>query len=168
MEVWKDIEGYEGHYQVSNLGRVKSLKFGKQLIMKGGFTSNGYPCVTLLANNKQLSKNIHRLVAESFLENRNSYKCVNHKNGIKSDNRVENLEWCTHKQNSKHAVNAGLIKSGENSYKCKTTEETIKKIFLLRKAGMQRKEIIKSLNISINVYKDVTSGKSWKNLKIEL
>lgn len=164
MEIWKDVKGYEGLYQVSNLGRVKSLKSGKEKIMVGGFTLSGYHCVTLLKNKTQKTRTTHRMVAESFIENNFSYSCVNHKNGIKGDNRVENIEWCSHKQNSNHAVKFGFIKSGEKSYMCKTKEETIKKIFVLKNQGFSRKEILNALNISIHIYKDVISGKTWKNL----
>ena len=101
-EIWKDIEGYEGLYQVSNLGRVKSL----QMYANGGYkkrvkilkpcnNGNGYYVVYLMKNKKRSVNYIHRLVAQAFLKNFNNYKCINHKDENKSNNNVDNLEWCS-------------------------------------------------------------------------
>ena len=103
-EIWKDKKDYEGHYQVSNCGRVKSIKFGKERILKPQKNTSGYLCVTLCKNNNQCQFEVHRLVAEVFLPNPNNYKEVNHKNEIKTDNRVENLEWCDRKYNQNYGT----------------------------------------------------------------
>jgi hypothetical protein len=97
-EEWKDIKGYEGLYQVSNLGRVKSLKFkgkNRELILSQGKQSNGYLFVSLVKNKKIKTKRVHRLVAEAFITNINNYPSVNHINENKEDNSVCNLEWCS-------------------------------------------------------------------------
>lgn len=99
MEIWKDIEGYEGLYQVSNYGRVKSLRFGKEKILKARDEGHGYFQVGLFKDGKQVFKRVHRLVAEAFLPNPNNYKEINHKDEDKSSNIVENLEWCDRKYN---------------------------------------------------------------------
>lgn len=164
MEIWKSVNEY---YQVSDLGRIKSLKYGRETIMTGGLTSSGYHCVTFLVNKNQSTKATHRLVAEYFVDNPDNLPCVNHKNGIKTDNRAVNIEWCSYKHNSQHAVKNGLIKSGEKSYKAIHSEDTIRKIFHLKDSGMQRKDILDELGISIHVYKDVIKRKSWKHLIIE-
>lgn len=104
MEVWKDIKGYEGVYQISNTGKVKSLSryikrntgLGKteEAIKKPVVKANGYLGVGLWKNKKVKNFTIHRLVAIHFLENPNNYKYVNHKDEDKTNNNVENLEWC--------------------------------------------------------------------------
>lgn len=107
-EIWKDIYGYEGLYQVSNQGRIKSLpkKDGFYLtperFLQGGI-SNNYRCVTLCKNGKQKSFSIHRLVAKAFVPNPDNLPQINHKDENKLNNRYDNLEWCT----SAYNVNYG-------------------------------------------------------------
>lgn len=92
-EEWKDIKGYEGLYKVSNCGKVKSLRTSK--ILKCKLRKDGYVQVTLSMKGIQSHKYVHRLVCESFLDNPSSLSEVNHKNEIKSDNNINNLEWCS-------------------------------------------------------------------------
>lgn len=108
-ERWKDIEGYEGLYQVSNRGKIYSFK--SKRCLKGQITIWGYKQVELTNNNIISSLSIHRLVAQAFIPNPENKPEVNHKNGIKTDNRVENLEWVTSKENKIHAVEIGNIKT---------------------------------------------------------
>ena len=115
-EEWKDIQGYEGLYQISNLGRVKSLKrfvnikvfnkaqikrVRKEYILNPVQDKDGYLLVHLYKSSKAKTFKVHRLVATNFLP-----LVINHKNGIKSDNKVSNLEWCTPKENMAHAINS--------------------------------------------------------------
>lgn len=102
-EIWKDILGYEGLYQVSNFGRVKSLKFGKERILKLIKDKDGYFIVNLYKNKKIKSFRVHRLVAEAFIDNPDNLPQVNHKDENPSNNVVSNLEWC----NAKYNINFG-------------------------------------------------------------
>ncbi len=112
MEIWKDIEGFEGKYMISDHGRIKSLTDYKgrarELIRKPRIAKNGYYYVNLFKKSKCKSKKPHRLVAEAFIHNPFKKETVNHINGIKTDNRVENLEWATQKENSEHAYRTKL------------------------------------------------------------
>lgn len=142
MEIWKDVMGYEGRYQVSNLGRVKSLKrkfgcFGraktsfKEIIIKPTTNSRGYVTMLLWDDGKIKGTTVHRLVATHFIPNNNALELtVNHKNGIKTDNRVENLEWLTRGDNVRHGLKIGLKKSfGRTGKKeSKATEKKEKKV----------------------------------------
>lgn len=102
-EIWKDIEGYEGLYRVSNLGNVYSYLSNKKL---NPGNDKGYLKVNLSKNKKVKQFSVHRLVALAFLPNKNNYPCVNHKDENPSNNNVDNLEWCTYKYNN----NYGTIK----------------------------------------------------------
>lgn len=123
-EIWKAVVGFEGHYEVSNQGKVKRLsrvthdkkrkrshtwpeRLLKPYVPK---TRSCYPIVRLCVNNKETDILVHRLVAIAFLPNPNNYPQVNHINGIKGDNFVENLEWCTNSHNVRHAYETGLAK----------------------------------------------------------
>ena len=104
-EIWKDIKGYEGLYQISNYGEVKSLekKAGfstrKEKILKQHLDKDGYVKVYLCKNNKVKFLSVHRLIAEAFIPNPNNFPQINHKDENKQNNKIENLEWCTCKYN---------------------------------------------------------------------
>jgi hypothetical protein len=100
QEIWKDIKGYENLYQVSNLGNVKNKNTNKQLYYSG--STKGYLRVGLFKNKKRKMFYIHRLVAQTFIKNKGNKPCVNHKDCNILNNRVENLEWCTYKENNSY------------------------------------------------------------------
>lgn len=102
IEIWKDIPGYEGKYQVSNRGEVKSLNYrgsGELKLLKQNTDKNGYKQVSLYKNGKRKNHFVHRLVAMAFLPNPNNLSIVNHKDENPSNNNVNNLEWCTQEYN---------------------------------------------------------------------
>ena len=132
MEEWRDIKGYEGYYQISNFGRVKSLsrdvgsnRCKKETIMKTSLDKDGYENLVLRKNGKQRHFRVNRLVAEAFLENPNNYPQVNHKDEDKTNNNVNNLEWCSAKYN----VNYGLrTEKASKKVICVTTGKIFKSI----------------------------------------
>jgi len=127
--IFKDILGYEGLYQISNTGEVKSLY--TNIIMKQKKNNRGYHQVKLFKDGKSKDYLVHRLVAEAFLENLNEdYNQVNHKDGNKSNNNVTNLEWCNQSQNIRHAFDNGLMKP---RYGIIPSEETKRKMSESRK-----------------------------------
>ena len=103
-EIWKDIKGFEGHYQVSNFGRVKSIKFRKERILKPANNGCGYLYVNLSKNGKYNIYLIHRLVALIFISNPNNLPEINHRDEDKTNNKVENLEWCDRKYNMNYGT----------------------------------------------------------------
>ena len=119
IEIWKDIEGYEGMYQVSNMGRVRSLdrvkpnsggQIAKGSLKKFGDNGNGYKIVNLYKDNKSCMKYVHRLVAMAFIPNPSNLHIINHKDEDKSNNRYENLEWCTQKYNANYGTHTRRVK----------------------------------------------------------
>ena len=105
-EIWKDIEGYEGKYQISNLGRIRILK-----IMILQETKHGYISINLYKNGKSRRQTVHRLVAKHFIPNLQNKRCVNHIDSNRKNNRVDNLEWCTDKENMQHSMKYGYSKN---------------------------------------------------------
>ena len=106
--MWKEIKNYEGYYKISKEGEVLSLYTDK--FLKPCVCSGGYLGVSLVLNKKKTTHLIHRLVANHFLDNPLNLPVINHKDGGKLNNHVSNLEWCTYKENTKHAIETGLMK----------------------------------------------------------
>lgn len=117
-ELWKDIKGYEGLYEISNLGQVRSIPrkgtFKYKHILKTKKNKSGYLMVHLFKNGKGKAFTVHRLVAKTFLEKSLNKQDVNHIDGNKENNYVSNLEWMTHKENMKHARKNNLIEISDN------------------------------------------------------
>lgn len=110
MEIWKDVNGYEGLYKVSNIGNILSLKFNrgkKEKLLAKTLNQWGYYFVCLTKNEKKDTSSIHRLVAEAFIPNPENKNTINHKDGNKINNHVSNLEWCTISENLKHSFKTG-------------------------------------------------------------
>ena len=145
MENWKAVNGYEGLYEVSDKGRVKGLK--RNRILKNIVDSLGYVRVSLCKENKIKAHKIHRLVAEHFLKP-SEYKVVNHIDGNKENNSVENLEWCNASQNRKHACDTGLAAKEEGRLiMCNETKEVYKGVMsAARHIGISHTMISSILN----------------------
>jgi hypothetical protein len=180
-EQWKDIEGYLGVYQVSNLGRLRSLerecynpRYGKFIragrIMKTPLHSTGYPFCTLHKDGIAKTFKVHRLVAGAFLARPSNRDYVNHKDGDKTNNNVSNLEWCTPSENMRHAHKLGLntsLKKGAAHHKSKLTEKDvlrIRHIFKDPKNALTKKEIANQYNISDVSISYIVLRRTWKHI----
>lgn len=160
-EIWRDISNYEGHYQVSNLGRVKSLYYrnGQRIIpnrekILTPLNSRGYLRVRLCECKTKNLFSVHRLVAETFIPNPKNKPCVNHINGIKTDNRVENLEWCTYSENEQHSHN---ILGKQPINKKKVNQYDLNNNFLQQYESIA--EAGRSINKKYNLISTCCSGK---------
>lgn len=164
---WKDIKGYEGYYKISDDGLVFSVR--KNKVLKTSKTHYGYEFIVLYAHNTEKTHLIHRLVANEFIPNPNNYPCVNHKDEIRNNNKVENLEWCTHKYNN----NYGTYR--ERNSKSHINHSSISKKVICLKNGVFLKEYpsmreaerqtgIKNQNISkcCNNRVKTAGGYEWK------
>ena len=173
-EIWKDIEGYEGLYQVSNFGRVKSLKrmvnhpkgvqrTVNERIIKSNFDKYGYLQVCLSKNGLK-SFRVHRLVCSAFHKNYENKPQVNHKDGIKTNNRPENLEWVFQSENEKHAHNTGLkCFKGEKSLNSKLTEKQARDIKYNYK-DLSLTDISNIYNIAKSTVSLIRNGKRWAHI----
>lgn len=163
-EIWKTINGYTD-YHISNYGNIKSFNQNKERILKPNDNGYGYLSVFLCLHNKRHKFYIHRLVAQTFIPNTNNKQEVNHKDGNKQNNRVDNLEWCTSSENHKHAFNLGLQSLyGENHTQSKLTENNVLVIHGLCLSGMKQKEIGIIYNISQSHVYNIVNGKRWNHL----
>jgi hypothetical protein len=157
MEIYKDIIGYEGLYAISNLGNIKRLS--SIVILSNGVsrllstkilrpsTTAGYKSIVLSKNNIKTTYRIHRLVAEAYIDNVYNKPCVNHINGIKHDNRVENLEWVTYSENTIHSFVNGLQIpiAGENHSSAKLLD---KEVIEIRK---EYSAFLKDISLRFNI-----------------
>lgn len=163
-EIWKDIKDYENIYQVSNLGRVKSLKritsnnhIVNEKIRKLTIDKDGYFVVSLWINGKSKQHFVHRLVALSFIPNPDNKPHIDHINADKSDNRVENLRWCTQKENNNNPISR--TKFLNNRYKVEGT----KRISLYKPSKEVKDKIAEKHKKPIGMYKDGILIKNFKS-----
>lgn len=168
MEVWKDIQGYEGLYQVSNQGRVKSLERRTQTrvchekIMNSQFDTR-YLFVRLSKDGKKRNLLIHRLVANEFIPNRDGCPYVNHINGKKTDNRVENLEWCTPSENTVHAIVNDIKRLPNKSVvQCDLQGNTIREWESIKEASVSLKINRSNIGSCCNRKRNKAGNYTWK------
>ena len=172
-EEWSPIEGYEGLYEVSTHGNVKSLKrkfVPEDSLLTKHATNRGYEIVHLRLNGKQNSKLVHRLVAQAFVSNPEDKKEVNNKDGIKTNNYMENLEWVSSSENHKHAYENGLMKTTENA---KIARGISGKKFNIQRSKMiyqlhpETKNVEKIWMSKSNAVKNLGVNLTWINYRIK-
>lgn len=173
-EIWKPVVGYEGLYEVSDLGRIKRLKrvsmIGKVLkekLLKPSDT-NGYLYVSL-SSQSGVRKTLltHRLVAATFIGKIPEGHDVCHSNGIRSDNRVLNLRYGTRSENMKEAVAHGSLSGSDRSYYARITIDQVKKVKAMLKLGFEFEEISESVLLSVSDSRRAAYGKRYKIFKSE-
>lgn len=179
-EIWKDIIGYEGMYQISNLGRVKSLSrviqkksgstgISKEKIMASA-DNQGYRIIYLHKDAQKEKFTIHRLVATAFICNTENKTDINHINGIKSDNSIYNLEWVTKSENTLHAYRTGLKKSlkGSDNPMSKLTEVNVIDIkFKYRNGGHSYRTLSVLYNVDKALIARIIKGISWPHVQLK-
>ena len=162
-EIWKDILGFEGLYQVSNLGNVKSFQKGKIRLLNPFPNQNGYKQVLLTKNGIGKPFTVQKLVAHTFILNLKDRTELNHINGIKSDNRVNNLEWSTRSENLKHAFKMGLIDNiGINNPSAKLNEFQVRVI--KRCDDLSGAELGKIFGIDETQIYSIRVKRTWKHI----
>ena len=175
-EFWKVIENFPD-YLISNRGNIKIVKTLENRIL---FTKDdGYVSCPLTSNGKNYYKYVHRLVAEAFVPNPNNKRQVNHKNGIKNDNSVENLEWVTPAENIRHAIETGLLKykkkekdiknskhsKGEDANGSLLNPEKVIKIRVLHETGEYKQvELAEMFGVNHRTINDVIKRRQWKHI----
>ena len=163
-EIWKFINGFED-YLISNKGNVVSMKNNKYKMLNPSLLNLGYCKVVLRKNSKSYNIYVHQLVAETFILNPENKPEVNHKDGNKLNNWVNNLEWVTHSENLKHAYKIGLhTHKGINHLWHKLSENDVLCIHGLYLNGMKQKEIGMLYNITQGNIFHIVNGKTWKSL----
>lgn len=154
MEIFKSVKGYEGYYEVSNFGRVRSTSYKGVRILKPSVTKKGYLNVVFCINQNKQHKLVHRLVAEAFIPNDSNYATVNHKDSNKLNNCVENLEWMSVEDNNRYS-NPKML-----------TQAQVLQIPHLIEKGYTQLEIANHFNVSRRCIQFILNGEHWKGLGI--
>lgn len=161
IEAWKPVVGYEGLYEVSDMGHVKSSLTGRML--KQCNHSHGYLQLSIRKNGKQKTYRTHTLVLTAFVTKPDGH-IVNHKDGNKKNNNLSNLEWVTYGGNLKHAMDSGLqILHGEYNAAHKLTAEDVKEI--RASVGVTREFLAEKYGVCSSTLGRAMSGKTWRNVK---
>jgi DNA-binding XRE family transcriptional regulator len=168
-EIWKPIEGYEGLYEVSNCGNIRSYhNFGNGLRrepkpLHQTINTYGYPMVTLCKNTKHTQKLVHRIVAETFIKTNDNKLQIDHINGVKTDNMVSNLEWVTPKENTLRSVTLGLKPRGEEHRNSKLKQKEIEQIREMYKSGKySQRELGRLFGVAHCTIGQIVKNRTWK------
>ena len=163
METFKDIKGYEGLYQISNRGNVRSLR--SNIVMKLSCCKDNYLKVKFCKNGEQKTVQVHRLVAESFIDNPGNKPQINHKDCNKSNNDISNLEWVTAKENTTHAIENGLfanvIRQGRKVLKLDEQDNVIREYVSISEAAKENKCHPSNIRKVCNGIINKTGGYKW-------
>lgn len=162
-EKWKKLPDPYSDYEVSDLGRVKSSKFRVPYLMKPFFDTKGYLNITLSFNNKKKRARVHRLVMSLFVGESDLH--VNHKNGIKTDNRLENLEYCTPAENNLHGYRNGLLKPKAGKLQTRLSQKQAKDIFL---SEGHYSKIAVEFQVVPTTVSNIKKGKTWSHITKDL
>lgn len=168
MIKWKDIAGYEGVYAISSEGQVWSYpKLGKPgRLRKIAIDGEGYKFIALQHNKVRTQPKLHRLLAEAFIPNPGHYPCVNHKDGVKLNNSLDNLEWCTYSYNIKHSFELGLSNQiGSRNAYSKLNENDVVQIKQLVRSGRTQKSVAEEFSISRAVVNGILKGVIWTHVR---
>ncbi len=179
-EIWRDIKGYEGYYQVSNKGGIKAVdrtitrsdgvkRFYPESLKSPHVNNRGYVIVGLSIDNIKVNKKVHRLVAKAFIPNIENKPQINHRDANKENNNVDNLEWCTNYENCKHAHENGLRKievlKGEDSNLTTTKKKTViamRKLY--KQGGYSYQDMAKKFNVGDSCAYHILTRRSWKHI----
>lgn len=166
-EVWEDLKGLEEFAQISTLGRIKNKKTGH--IYNLGYYSNGYEQLSMTINEKRYTAIVHRLVAKQFIPNLENKPQVNHKNGIRDDNRVCNLEWCTQSENLKHSFRElnrerRDMKGEKNTRSILNEQQVLEIRRLYEKEGKTNLELSKIYNMNPPAIWKIIHRYTWKHI----
>jgi len=164
MEKWSSIEGFPG-YEISTLGRVKSFRrHDAGRVLKTWKSPRGYINVTLFLNGKRKPSLLHRLIGKAFVPNPDNKPEINHLNGIKDDNRTENLEWVTASENVQHGFDTGLTSKafGEKNGNAKLTESEVRQIKQLK--GQTQQNIADMFGTSQGNIGRILRGEQWADV----
>lgn len=166
VEEFRPVVGYEGHYEVSNFGKIISLKDNKRLERKPSLVGKGYLSLTVSKDGISKQFRVHRLVAIAFIPNPNNLPEVNHKNRIKTDNHINNLEWCTSKENTLHWVRSGAnFSKGSEHHKTNLTDEIVLNIrHDFDNLNFNYTQLSKKYHVGLFAIRLIISNKSWKHL----
>lgn len=164
-EIWKDVKTWEGIYQVSNLGRIRCIRYK----YFEGDESGDYTRVLLSDKDRKKRYPLHRLILESFEEKPEDKEVVNHKDGNKKNNTLVNLEWATRSENTQHAIDNGLRKTakGEDSGVSKLTEDEVRSILKELKQGKSLTYLAKKYNTGFPNISLIKNNKAWKHIERE-
>ena len=166
-EEWKWIHSYEGLYQISTKGRVKSFISGKATLLKTS-EHNRYIRVMLFKDGEPKRGLVHRLVAEAFIPNPENKPQVDHIDSNKTNNCVENLRWATGSENTLYAIEAGVVKIGADKSGAKLTEEDVKYIrahYIPGHTEFGQNALARKLGVTRHTICQVLDGKTWKHVK---